>query len=57
MNRGTGFFCMLGLYKRQSRAEAIGGQEDEQNRRTNREGGTQQKAGERTLETGTQRGS
>jgi hypothetical protein len=31
MNRGTGFFCMLGLYKRQSRAEAKGG--------TNREKG------------------
>jgi hypothetical protein len=26
MNRGTGFFCMLGLYKRQSRAEARGDQ-------------------------------
>jgi hypothetical protein len=28
MNRGKGFFfCMLGLYKRQSRAEARGGTE------------------------------
>jgi len=46
-NRGTGFFCMLGLYKRQSRAEARRG-----NRRTNRTGGrtekTEGKNGEKT---------
>jgi len=30
--QGNGFFCMLGLYKRQSRAEARGGSEGEEHR-------------------------
>jgi hypothetical protein len=38
MNRGTVFFCMLGLYKRQSRAEARG--RTGGNRRRNREKNT-----------------